>query len=244
MKKIPTLFKRVFDEHHHKSITKEVTPGCEVVLEGKTISTVKWDGACCAIIGGEIYKRYDAKQKYGKKPPEGAIPCQKEPDPITGHWPHWVKCEQSKPEDKYFFEAFNRYKSGMHPDEFSKFLCSDNEIRTYEAIGPAWQGNPYKLKYNQLIRHGDDVILAIEDGIFRICKDLDGNRVEKIYTLLHDFLKEKRIEGVVFWFNSSPICKIKRSDFGFVWPPKDGEAESSQSIFSVHLTGIPKQELV
>lgn len=30
-----------------------------------------------------------------------------------------------------------------------------------------------------------------------------------------------RIEGLVFWFNGEPICKIKRTDFGFDWPVKE-----------------------
>ena len=27
--------------------------------------------------------------------------------------------------------------------------------------------------------------------------------------------------GIVFWLNGEPICKIKRSDFGYEWPVKD-----------------------
>lgn len=44
MKKIPTLFKRTFDERHRKHITSDVTPGLEWVLEGRGIATVKCDG--------------------------------------------------------------------------------------------------------------------------------------------------------------------------------------------------------
>jgi hypothetical protein len=36
------------------------------------------------------------------------------------------------------------------------------------------------------------------------------------------YLKENAIEGIVFWLDGEPICKIKRSDFGFPWPPKKG----------------------
>lgn len=28
------------------------------------------------------------------------------------------------------------------------------------------------------------------------------------------------IEGIVFWKDGEPKCKIKRSDFGFQWPVK------------------------
>ena len=91
MKKIPTLFTRVFDNHRIVDILPEIIPGCEEAFKNG-IATVKIDGCCCAIINGELYKRYDAKK--GKSPPEGAIPCD-EPDPVTGHWPHWVKVDKT-----------------------------------------------------------------------------------------------------------------------------------------------------
>lgn len=33
-----------------------------------------------------------------------------------------------------------------------------------------------------------------------------------------DWLKENKVEGIVFWKDGEPQCKIKRSDFGFEWP--------------------------
>ena len=85
MKKIPTLFERVFDNHHKVGINNKVHPGMEWVLGGEGTATEKIDGSCCAVIDGVFYKRYDAKR--GKIPPANAIPCC-DPDPITGHWPH------------------------------------------------------------------------------------------------------------------------------------------------------------
>ena len=73
MKKIPTLFERIYENHKVVGITQNVTPGMEWVLKGEGAATLKVDGSCCAIIDGKFYKRYDAKK--GKKPPEGAIPC-------------------------------------------------------------------------------------------------------------------------------------------------------------------------
>lgn len=188
MKKIPTLFKRVFVNNEIVKITPEVTEGCEGILEGKGIATVKWDGACCAIINGELYKRYDAKK--GKQPPEGAIPCQPEADPVTGHFPHWVKCNRDNPADKWFFDAY---------DETSKtYYLSD---WTYEAIGKSFQGNPYSMDCNEIVPHGGDFIHDID-------RSFDGIR---------EYLKNNYIEGIVFWENEEPICKIKRTDFGFEW---------------------------
>lgn len=232
MKKIPTLFKRVFSpDHKTKTILPEVTPGCEAVLEGRCIPTVKWDGACCAIINGEIWKRYDAK--HGKKPPEGAIRCQPEPDPITTHWPHWVKCVEGNPSDKYFLEAFeNTSKSiiglGWHHDGF---ITEDGLMKdcTLEAVGPSWQSNPYGLKCNLLFPHG-----------WRICSEsgsICANGGKLSFQSIRECLSHSPIEGIVFWEplwekwkaedkaydmiqKSQPLCKIKRSDFGFEWPVK------------------------
>ena len=227
MKKIPTLFKRVFDENNKKSITDEVMPGCAWILGDASShspdekATVKYDGACCAIIDGEIYKRYDAKQKYGKIPPEGAIPCQPEPDPINGHWPHWVKCDQNKPEDKYFLAAFDEWKSN-NSEIKPECICSGTTlIKTYEAIGLHWQSNPYRLQKDILVRHGRCIIgwnfLADEKGkvTFDSLRYFLQNSVD-VEPLCPD-----AIEGIVFWKDGAPCCKIKRSDFGFEWPIKN-----------------------
>ena len=218
MKKIPTLFKRVFSpDHKTKTILPEVTPGCEAVLEGRCIPTVKWDGACCAIINGEIYKRYDAKIGKGgkqKQPPEGAIPCQLEPDPITGHWPHWVKCIKGKSEDKYFFEAEEATKCIWTVGRPSDALPDG----TYEAIGPAWQSNPYHTIDNWLKPHGVDTLQESD-----LLRSLGGATPEEALMLLRFFFRTHEIEGIVFWLNGQPLCKIKRSDFGFPWPIKKGE---------------------
>ncbi|MBR5291699.1 MAG: hypothetical protein IKU32_02155 [Clostridia bacterium] len=188
MKKIPTLFKREFANHKVVGITDEVTPGMEWVLEGEGEATIKFDGACCAIIGGVFYKRFDAKK--GRKIPEGAIPCC-EPDPITGHWPHWVKVDENNPADKWFIEAYNQ-----------ALLLRDG---TYEAIGPHFQGNPYGLDKDILIRHG-----AGEMG-----------DVARDFVSIREYLKTHIVEGIVFWKDGEPQCKIKRTDFGFEWPVKE-----------------------
>ena len=91
MKKIPTLFERKYISNCVVETLPIVTKGMEWVLNGDGIATVKFDGSCCAIINGEFYKRYDAKN--GKPVPEGAIKCQEKADPITGHFPCWVKVD-------------------------------------------------------------------------------------------------------------------------------------------------------
>lgn len=185
MKKIPTLFERTFKNHKVTGITDKVTQGFEWVLNGEGIATTKIDGSCCAIINGELYRRYDAKN--GKKPPDGAIPCC-DPDPITGHWPHWVKCDENNPSDKWFIKA-------------KENSIIDSSYVTFEAIGPHFSGNPYGLTIDILYPHGTDII--------DVPRDFDGIR---------KYLYGHNIEGIVFWKDGTPQCKIKRSDFGFVWP--------------------------
>ena len=82
-KKIPTLFKRVFDDGGVVDVLPEVQDGLEWVLRGEGEATEKVDGSACAVIDGVLYKRFDAKN--GKEHPKGAIPCQPEADPVTGH---------------------------------------------------------------------------------------------------------------------------------------------------------------
>ena len=193
MKKIPTLFTRIFDNHRIVGITHVITPGCEeAFLNG--VATVKFDGACCAVINGDFYKRYDAKK--GKKPPKGAIPCSN-PDPVTGHWPHWVEVDPNNPSDKWFLEAARNYTVAEGTKEI--------EHGTYEAIGPHFNNNPYNLMNDILVKHG-----SVEVTIKR---DFDS---------IMEYLQNNPIEGIVFWLNGEPVCKIKRSDFGFRWPvPKE-----------------------
>lgn len=198
MKKIPTLFKREFDNHKVARTLPEVTEGLEWVLTDPDVyATVKLDGACCAIIKGEFYKRFDAKK--GKPYPEDAIKCQDAPDPVTGHWPMWVKCDRDKPEDKWFWAAYEKAK-------YFTYLCDG----TYEAIGKHFQGNPYNLNADIIELHGRRVIYL----------NLLSKDINKTYSDIRNWLYEKSAEGIVFWKDVQPICKIKRSDFGFKWPIK------------------------
>lgn len=74
------------------------------------------------------------------------------------------------------------------------------EEGTYEAVGPHFNGNPYGLDYDILCKHGMAVIY--------VARDFDS---------VKRYLADNNIEGLVFWLNGEPVCKIKRSDFGFLW---------------------------
>ncbi len=141
MKKIISLFKRNYDGDH--LVRDEVVPGAEWVINGEGIATEKIDGTACMIRDGILYKRYDAKKN--KLPPDGFIPAQ-DPDPVTGHWPGWLRVGDS-PDDKWHREVW----------EYSGQNLYDG---TYELVGPKVQGNPYKNESHRLIRHGEKEIIA------------------------------------------------------------------------------------
>ena len=190
MKKIPTLFKREFISNHDFILTEEVTDGMERILQGDGVATIKQDGAACAIINGVLYRRYDAKK--GKKVPKGAIPCQEKPDEVTGHFPHWLKCEEDNPADKWYIQAYkNTIANAVKP-------LAD---ATYEAVGVHFQGNPYKLSADILLRHGQEVVEV----------DRSFNGI-KLWLMSHP-----SEEGLVFWLNGEPVCKIRQKDYHLKW---------------------------
>lgn len=192
MKKIKTLFEKRYDGKKYLGVVPNVSKGCEWVIDGEGVATIKYDGTCTMIKDGKLYRRYDAK--HGKKPPIGAIPCC-EPDPITGHWPHWleVNIENPKGDEKYFIEGINNSFGGN---------IANAENGTYELCGPKINGNHEKLDNHIFIKHGQDVVDCPRD-----------------YEGLKEFLKTHYIEGIVFHRMNAidDMCKIKRRDFGFKW---------------------------
>lgn len=150
MKKMPCLFVREFHGRDSFTITEQVTPGCEWVLAGEGTASIKRDGTACLAkmtdLGIKLFKRYDAKKdrKTGeyKTPPVGAFPCG-EPDPVTGHWPHWAPLVNT---DYWHWEAYNR-----HVEELI-------DGASYELCGPKLQGNPEGLSEHTLIRHGAEAL--------------------------------------------------------------------------------------
>jgi hypothetical protein len=132
MRKIISLFQRNYDGD--KLVRDEVVPGAERVLAGEGVATRKWDGTCCMVKDGQLFKRFDAKK--GKTPPDGFLPAQ-DPDPKTGHWPGWLPVGNG-PEDQWHREAF----------------FPGTADGTYELIGPKVQGNPENAETHRLVPHG------------------------------------------------------------------------------------------
>lgn len=118
-----------------------------------------------------------------------------DPDAITGHWPHWVIAD--RPEDRWIREAYEN--SAAHT----------NGDGTYEAIGPKINGNHDNEPEHILVRHGVD-ILPLPD------RSWDGIR---------EFLSQWAIEGIVFHHPDGRMAKIRRHDYGFMWPVEEISAQ-------------------
>lgn len=188
LKKMKTLFKREFKDNKIEKCLNEVEPECEWVLKGEGYATEKLDGTCTLIQNGKIYRRYDYKP--GRILPKGAIPCQEKPDPITGHFPHWLLCSENNKNDKYHIEALKKQK--------------ELENGTYELVGIHFNANPYNLNTDVLIKHGSKIL----------------ENVPRTYNGIKEYLENHYIEGIVFYRENGEMCKIKRSDFGFPWNEK------------------------
>lgn len=181
MKKMSTLFIKN-SENLGLVVEGEFDKDNLWVFDEGVKATRKFDGTACAIINGELYKRYDAKK--GRKAPDGAIPCC-EADLITGHHPHWVKCDKNNPSDKYHFKAYNNMDIELLADG------------TYELCGPKVQKDAEGCGIHILIEHG---------GI--------AFNIYEVLTNPKEFMRDKNIEGIVFHHPDGRMCKIRKKDFG------------------------------
>ena len=197
MQKIPSLFCRNYDGD--RLVRDEFVHDSLWVVDGYGDATVKLDGTACMVLGGALFKRYDRKRnrKTGefKDAPAGWVPCEAAPNEHTGHWPGWIPVGD-EPESRWHRAAFD-YENGAFDDG------------TYEAVGLHFNGNPYKLDHDCLIRHGVPIDgqhpfpEATFEGVRAWCEDRPW------------------AEGIVWHHQDGRMVKIKRRDFGLPWPTEE-----------------------
>lgn len=156
MKKIISLFQRDYDGD--RLVMPLIVEGAEWVRNGEGVATRKFDGTCCMIRGGKLFKRYDVKK--GKSPPEGFEPAQ-DPDATTGHWPGWVPVTDG-PQDRWHREAMSPHF----------------EDGTYELCGPMINGNPEGLSTHLLIRHGEFTFTGEPRTFYELREWLPAQNIE------------------------------------------------------------------
>lgn len=133
MKKTPTIFKRNPD--NMREILDEPHKDCAWVFAGEGVPTRKYDGTCCMVKNGVMFKRRELKK--GKPQPEKFELVDY--DETTGKTVGWMPVTEDK-EDRWHVEAFG---DGNWPDG------------TYELCGPKVQGNPEGFEAHVLVPHSE-----------------------------------------------------------------------------------------
>lgn len=197
MQKIISLFQRNYETD--RLVRNEVVPGAEWVLAGEGVATRKWDGACCMIRDGRLFKRYELKD--ANRPPEGFVRAQ-EADANTGKSPGWIPVVASNPADRWFVAA--RHTS--EPDPIQQPLADG----TYEAIGPHFGGgdhtkNPEVLHADVLMPHGLDQLSNFPRTF---------EEIRAWFESMAPNGPNASIEGVVWHHPDGRLVKIKARDFG------------------------------
>ena len=137
--------------------------------------------------------------------PDNAIPCC-EPDPKSGHWPHWVPCIRDNPADKYHWEAFDKLV-GDHFYFVGKDNVGYNQFDgSYELCGPKIQKNPEGFDSHVLVRHGSQIMHGCTENL--------KNGLIREFEYFTQYLSEVDIEGIVFHGTDGKMCKLRKSDFG------------------------------
>lgn len=147
MKKIPSMFLR--DPENMSELTRTENPVCDWVFRGEGKPTRKYDGTCCLIKDGKLFKRREVKK--GKDDPLDFVFADH--DKITGKRMGWVPVTNSK-EDQRHMEAFNS--------------LSERENGTYELVGPKVQGNPENTHDHILLKH------SYAENYTDVPRDFDG----------------------------------------------------------------------
>lgn len=221
MREIPLLYERTPTvENPDGDITRTINPECVWVIENKARATIKFDGVCCFIKDGQLYRlhvrKYSKlgreKQKFSsthttwlsrdyKTKPPGWVESEAA-NPLTGRWPGWIPVGTT-PNDKWYNEAFQDIPN---KEEIEGVTC--------ELVGPKINRNPHNFTKHRLLPHG--------------CQDIPD--FPYAFDDLRTWLTAHAVEGVVF-YGTEPHqrAKIRRKDFGLPWPIKR-EKESREIV--------------
>lgn len=184
MKKIPTLFKRDFDQAGNPIIA-EYNDGTEWVVKGEGVATRKYDGMCALVRDGKLYKRHEVKPGKTAPPDFEQVAFDEE----TGKAYGWVQVGWGA-EDKWFIEAIKNH--GANPDKVG--LTNG----TYELLGPKVQSNPEHATAHYLQPHW------LAESYVDVPADFENLKI---------WLEDKDIEGIVWHHLDGRMVKIKKKDF-------------------------------
>jgi len=133
VQKIISLFQQNYDGD--RLVRNEVVPGAEWVVAGEGAATRKFDGTCCLVRDGRLYKRCEVKP--GSTPPPDFEPAGGV-DEVTGKQQGWLPVGDG-PQDRWHREAWEALKNRVDG--------------TAELVGPKVQGNPENESCHMLLYH-------------------------------------------------------------------------------------------
>lgn len=188
MKKIPTIYIR--DGNNPQFVTNTINPVCQWVFDGEGVATQMYDGTCCLIKDGNLFKRREIKKGRPWLPP-GFI--QEDSDEVTEEIVGWVPVK-SDPEDRWHIEAFITQPT-------TKEGWKDG---TYELVGPKIKGNPENYDKHTLLPHAEA----------RRIPEVFPRNYQNIKAMFEPLNQPLDIEGVVYHHPDGRMAKIKKKDFG------------------------------
>lgn len=193
MKKIPVIFKYVFDEAGNAHIENKINERAEFLFEHKdAIPTFKKDGTAVMFDGEEWFVRRSVKPE--KNIPEGYILVEE--DPNTNIKFGWEPKENSS-YNKMLNNAIKNHTEPIEPG-------------TYELVAPKINKNPENVAEPTIMKHGDDKV-----NNFPTINEMIEHK-ENLIDFLEPFFRDYRdnnIEGIVWWVNNEPAVKLRCKDF-------------------------------
>lgn len=185
MQKIVSLYLRNYETD--RKVRDELVPGAEWVANGEGIATRKYDGTCCRIHEGKLFKRYEVKK--GKAAPPNFEPAN-DVDQTTGKQQGWVPVGDGD-EDRWHREAFD--------------ALENKKDGTYELMGPKIQKNLEGYESHVLLAHDDAFILEDCPRTFDAIRDYLADGVIEGIVWHHPDGRMVKIKGKDFG--------IKRTEF-------------------------------
>ncbi len=192
MKKIISLYQRNYGGD--RLVRDEVTPGAEWVVAGEGVATRKFDGTCCLVRNGRMFKRYEVKSG-GKQPNDFEPAC--DIDEVTGKQQGWVPVIADDPENKWHMQAWRNQEH---------ILGSLMGEHTFELCGPKVQGNPESGYVVAEVGHGMHLLIPHGKYLYGDCP--------RTFEAVKEFIRFANIEGVVWHHEDGRMVKIKGRDFG------------------------------
>ena len=128
--------------------------------------------------------------------------CKRGKTPPDGFEP----CQSERDEKTGHWPGWVKVGHGPEDKWFRVGFADDPTLEdgTYELVGPKVGGNAEGHEEHHLIRHG----LSLLDPTIRTFQSIQA------------YLWASSIEGIVWHHEDGRMAKIKRSDFGYLWPVK------------------------